>query len=105
MNGDELVATLSALSHPQRLRIVGALAGDGSTWVSQLARDLGISRPLLHLHLERLEAAGLVVSATEVAEDGKARRFVSLAPFDLRLDPETVARAAATVTVTERKKA
>lgn len=49
MNGDELVATLSALSHPQRLKVIRALAEDGSTWLSRLAQDLDISRPLLHL--------------------------------------------------------
>ena len=55
--GDALLRALSALANPHRLRIVAALSR-GSTHVSQLARDLGISRPLVHMHLARLEAAG-----------------------------------------------
>ena len=45
-DGDELLALLVALAHPIRLRIVEALAGE-PTYVSQLARDLDLSRPLL----------------------------------------------------------
>jgi predicted ArsR family transcriptional regulator len=43
------------------LRIVAALTKDGRNYVSQLARELGISRPLLHLHLQKLEEAGALV--------------------------------------------
>jgi DNA-binding transcriptional ArsR family regulator len=50
---------LGALANPHRLRIVAALAS-GRNYVSQLAREMGMSRPLLHMHLQRLEAAGLV---------------------------------------------
>ncbi len=82
-----------ALSHPQRVRIVAALA-EGRNYVSQLARDLRMSRTLLHLHLARLEAAGLLRSEMEVSEDGKAMRFVTLVPFSLHLNPDAVAEAA-----------
>ena len=55
--GDELLAMLAALASPHRLRIVAALQGGGRNYISALARELGISRPLLHLHLAKLEEA------------------------------------------------
>jgi DNA-binding transcriptional ArsR family regulator len=89
-NGKELLEELSALANPQRLRIVAAL-GSGRNYVSQLARDLAISRPLLHLHLQKLEAAGLVRSSLELSDDGKAMRFFELEPFRIEVTPEAIA--------------
>ncbi len=90
-NGKELFEELSALANPHRLRILAAL-GSGRNYVSQLARDLEISRPLLHLHLQKLEAAGLVRSALELSDDGKAMRFYELNPFELTVNLATIAR-------------
>jgi predicted transcriptional regulator len=92
-SGDELLAALSALANPHRLRIVAALT-QGRTYVSQLARDLEIGRPLLHMHLQRLEAAGLVTSRLELSEEGKAMRYFEVAPFALTLTPAAIAEAA-----------
>lgn len=97
LTGDELVDVLAALANPVRLRILGTLAG-GRDYVSRLARVIGISRPLLHMHLQRLEAAGLVVGSLELSDDGKAMKYFELAPLDLRLDAETLAHAARTLT-------
>jgi DNA-binding transcriptional ArsR family regulator len=97
LSGDELLTALSALANPHRLRIVAALTS-GRTYVSQLARDLGVSRPLLHMHLQRLEAAGLVTGHHEVSTDGKAMRYVALAPFSLTIDATSIAHATATLT-------
>ena len=94
-DGDELLALLAALAHPIRIRIVAAVT-ESSTYVSQLARDLGISRPLLHMHLQKLEAAGVVVGRMEVSDDGKAMRFVEVTDFVQKLDAATIARAAST---------
>ena len=88
---------LSALASPHRLRIVAALSS-GRNYVSQLARELGVSRPLIHMHLRRLEAAGLVSSELEVSDDGKAMNYYELRPLDLRLTPELIAGAARTLT-------
>jgi DNA-binding transcriptional ArsR family regulator len=96
--GDELVALLAALASPHRMRVVAALAG-GRNYVSQLARDLGISRALLQVHLKKLEASGLVTSRLEVSEDGKAMNYYEVAPFAVHLSPETVERASATLTL------
>ncbi|MBP2702758.1 winged helix-turn-helix transcriptional regulator [Microbispora sp. RL4-1S] len=96
MSGDELLRTLSALSNPHRLRVIAALA-EGRRYVSQLAREMSMSRPLLTVHLRKLESAGLVTGSLELSEDGKAMKFYELAEFELLLTPESVARAATTL--------
>lgn len=96
MTGDALLQTLATLANPHRMRVVAALAEERN-YVSQLARDLGISRALLQVHLRKLEAAGLVSSAVEVSADGKAMKFYEVAPFALHLTPETVRIAAQTL--------
>src|SRR6478752_8824792 len=83
-SGDELVDVLAALANPIRLRILAQLAG-GRDYVSHLAREIGISRPLLHMHLQRLETVGLVVGSLELSEDGKALKFYDVADFDIHL--------------------
>ena len=47
LTSDELLATLTAIAHPLRLRIIAELAG-GRVHVSELARRLDMSRPLLY---------------------------------------------------------
>ncbi len=96
-SGDELLRMLAALANPHRLRIVAALAG-GRNYVSRLARELGMSRPLLHMHLQRLEAAGLVTGTLELSEDGKAMKFFEVAPLALHLTPATIVEAVRTLT-------
>lgn len=95
--GDRLVEVMAALANPLRLRVVAALV-PGRDYVSHLARSIGISRPLLHMHLQRLEDAGLVVGSLELSDDGKAMKYFELVPFDLHLSPEVVAEAATTLT-------
>jgi DNA-binding transcriptional ArsR family regulator len=97
--GDQLLAILAALANPHRLRVIAALATSGRTYVSQLAREIGISRPLLHLHLQKLEEAGLVTSALELSADGKALNFYEVAPFAVALTPETISIAAKTLSL------
>jgi DNA-binding transcriptional ArsR family regulator len=95
--GDELVAMLAALANPLRLRIVAKLAG-GRDYVSHLAREIGVSRPLLHMHLQRLEAAGLIIGHLELSADGKAMKYYELTSFDLHLSASALADAAKTLT-------
>src|ERR687895_579335 len=89
-SGDHLLRALAALANPHRLRIVAALLG-GRNYVSRLAREIGMSRPLLHMHLQRLEAAGLVSGTLELSEDGKAMKYYEVAEFDLRLTASALA--------------
>ncbi|HZC16018.1 MAG TPA: helix-turn-helix domain-containing protein [Caulobacteraceae bacterium] len=96
--GDRLLATLTALANPHRMRVVAALAGGGRNYVSRLAREIGISRPLLHLHLRKLEDAGLVTSKLELSQDGKALNYFEVTEFAFHLTPAAVADAAKTLT-------
>jgi predicted transcriptional regulator len=96
MTGDELLRVLATLANPHRLRVLSALAGERN-YVSRLARDLGISRALLQVHLRKLEAAGLVSAAIEVSADGKAMKFYEVTPFTLHLTPETIRSATRTL--------
>src|ERR671934_1874451 len=97
LSGDDLVEMLAALANPIRVRIVAKLAG-GRDYVSHLAREIGVSRPLLHMHLQRLEAAGLVSGKLELSADGKAMKFYEVADFDLHLTAAAVAEAVQTLT-------
>ena len=94
LTSEELVAMLTAIAHPLRLRIIAELAG-GRVHVSELARRLGMSRPLLYMHLDRLEKAGLVAGQLELSQDGKAMKYFELVPFEMRITAETVVRALA----------
>jgi predicted transcriptional regulator len=98
LTGDRLLAALAALANSHRLRIVAALTRDGRNYVSQLARELGISRPLLHLHLQKLQEAGLVTSKLELSSDGKALNYFEVAKFDFELTPEAISAAAKSLT-------
>lgn len=67
--------------------------------VSQLVREVMISRPLLYMHLKRLEAAGLVKSKMKLSEDGKAMNYYEVTPFALHLSPESIKNSVNTLTV------
>jgi DNA-binding transcriptional ArsR family regulator len=98
LTGDALLAALAALASPHRLRILASLQSNGRNYVSQLAREIGISRPLLHLHLQKLEKAGLVTSQLELSPEGKALNFFEVSAFALTLTPAAIAHAALTLT-------
>jgi predicted transcriptional regulator len=97
MTGDALLQALATLANPHRLRVVAALT-EQRNYVSQLARELGISRALLQVHLRKLEAAGLITADIEVSEDGKAMKFYQVAPFAIELTPKAIMMAARTLT-------
>ncbi len=89
---DEFLRVLAALDNPHRLRIVALLAGE-RLHVSGIARQMGLSRPLVHMHLKRLEAAGLVKGSLELSEDGKAMKFFEVVPFAYQITPSLIREA------------
>ncbi|NUS15659.1 MAG: winged helix-turn-helix transcriptional regulator [Streptomyces sp.] len=95
--GDRLLVVLATLASQHRMRVLAALTAQRRQYVSELARELGISRALLQVHLRKLEKAGLVSSSLELSADGKAMKFYEVVPFDLRLTPQVVADAAGTL--------
>jgi DNA-binding transcriptional ArsR family regulator len=97
-SGDRMLLILAALASPHRLRIVERLHVGGRNYISRLAREVGLSRPLLHLHLRKLEDAGLVTSRFELSSEGKALNVFELADFAVDLTPSSIALAARTLT-------
>src|SRR5215467_5829717 len=97
LSGTRLVTALSALAMPLRLRIIAALVSGGRNYVSQLAREVGISRPLLHLHLQKLQEAGLVTSKLELSSDGKALNYFEVTDFEIELTPGAIVKAVKTL--------
>lgn len=86
---DELSQTLAALGSAPRLRIVASLLAE-PTHVSELARRLAMSRPLLYAHLNRLEAVGLVASRLELTDEGHAKKHYWVTEFGFDITPETI---------------
>ena len=78
MKDSDLSEFFSALSHPIRIRII-AILSKGEKFVSELAKELNISRPLLYLHLNKLEKAGIVETYVKnFPEPPYVKRFVKL---------------------------
>jgi predicted transcriptional regulator len=97
-SGDHLLKILEALANPHRLRIVAILTKERN-YISELARVLKMSRPLLYMHLQRLEKAELITSSLELSEDGKAMKYVAITPFALQLNPEQITEGVKTLTI------
>lgn len=93
ITSDELLTVLEALSNPYRLKIIAILYGK-KQYVSELARELGISRPLLYMHLRKLEGAGLVQGHLELSESGKAMKYYELNSFSIPLNDQFIAQTA-----------
>ncbi|WP_141434338.1 winged helix-turn-helix domain-containing protein [Bacillus sp. 03113] len=102
LSGDQLLITLEALSNPFRLKIIAILHQERQ-YVSQLARELGISRPLLYLHLQKLENAQLIKGHHEISKNGKAMKFYELSSFSITLDEHLIANVADSLTIKNRK--
>ena len=66
--------------------------------MSQLAREVMISRPAVHAP-ETPENAGLVTSKMELSEDGKAMNYYEIIPFVLQLSPESIVEAVKTLSI------
>lgn len=84
---EDYVKLFDALSHPMRVKIIGILAEERQ-YVSELARMVNISRPLLYMHLKKLEVAGIITGCHEISQSGKAIKYFAVNPFDIHLTPE-----------------
>ncbi|MGJ8525510.1 hypothetical protein LMG33818_001238 [Halomonadaceae bacterium LMG 33818] len=92
LTAEMLSSQLAAIASPQRMRILACLA-DEAVHVSELARRVGMSRPLLYMHLTKLEEAGFVSSTMALSESGKALKFFSIQPFDIHVTPNAIVQA------------
>lgn len=86
---DEIIDLCEVLSNKHRLRIIAALS-EKRKYTSELARELEISRPLLYLHLRRLEEVGILKGKTELGKGNRARRYYELCDFELCLNGKKI---------------
>ena len=68
MSPDPVGATFAALSDPTRRHVIGVLSGGQEVSVTELARELPISRQAVAKHLAALADAGLVESTRQGRE-------------------------------------
>lgn len=82
---------LAALGHPTRLLILMELT-KGENYLSEIAKNVGISRALAKVHLKKLREAGLVESRVLVMEDeARALRFYKINEFEVSVSPDRLA--------------
>ncbi|MHA1616018.1 MAG: ArsR/SmtB family transcription factor [Candidatus Njordarchaeales archaeon] len=82
---DELSKFFEALSHPIRVRILKILSM-GDKYISELARELNISRPLLYMHLSKLNKVGLVEMYIKHSDEPPyVKRFVRAKKYMLKI--------------------
>ncbi len=90
MDKKSLAQLLDALGNEHSLKIMSILAG-GEYFVSELAKMVGISRPLLYLHLKKLENAGLVESEIRHFEEPPyTKKFYRAKNFELILSLDRI---------------
>ncbi len=90
MDKKSLAQLLDALGNEHSLKIMSILAG-GEYFVSELAKMVGISRPLLYLHLKKLENAGLVESEIRHFEEPPyTKKFYRAKNFELKLSLDII---------------
>lgn len=92
MEDERLVQVLSALGHIYRLKIVTALTEE-EKYLSEIAKEVGISRALANIHLKKLIEADLVTTRVVLLEDeARALRYYKLNDFHVELSPEELKR-------------
>jgi predicted transcriptional regulator len=85
-----LAELLNALGNEHSLKILAILAGC-ECYVSELAKEVGISRPLLYLHLKKLENVGLVESEIRHFEEPPyTKKFYKSKNFELILSLDKI---------------
>ena len=88
---EEMASIMDGLGHPLRLRIIAILAMNGSLYLSDIAKRLGVSRALAKVHLVKLQKAGLVRSSVKLVEgEAKALRYYELVDFNITVNPRTI---------------
>ncbi|MCL2405263.1 MAG: winged helix-turn-helix domain-containing protein [Defluviitaleaceae bacterium] len=87
-----------ALSHPMRIKVIGILS-QKRRYVSELAKLLNMSRPLLYMHLKKLEEADVVIGSYEISETGKSMKYYEIKNFDVHLTPKLLAELAKSIPV------
>lgn len=88
---EKLVKTLKALANPIRLKMIASLEEEPKHAYA-LAKEMGLSYPLTHLHLKGLRKLGLI---EEIRQEARAEgrpltKIYTPARFELVLTPESI---------------
>ncbi|MBO8193402.1 helix-turn-helix domain-containing protein [Streptomyces oryzae] len=94
-------ATLKALAHPLRLRILRRLAAEGPATATALAAVLGENTGTLSYHLRQLESAGFIEDDPEHSSGGRERWWRGVRGLDVRRPPRADLTAAERAVVGE----
>jgi predicted transcriptional regulator len=86
---DEIINFCGTLSNKHRLCIIAALS-EKRKYTSELAKELDVSRPLLHLHLRNLEEVGILKGNIELGKGNRAMKYYELCDFELCLNGEKI---------------
>jgi len=86
-----------------RIKIVGILAEE-RRYISELAKIVNMSRPLLYMHLKKLEDAALITGSYEISDLGKTMKFYELASFSIHLTPKSLVELAYTIPISPTAK-
>lgn len=88
----ELATLCEALGNPVRLKILKKLC-EREWYIYELAKELGISRQLIYLHIRKLENAGLVEGEIRFdPEDPRAKKFYRAKKFRIVVDNGLIKR-------------
>lgn len=101
---EDYIKVFDALSNPIRVKIIGVLALQGRQYISELARIVNISRPLLYLHLKKLEEARLVSSTMEISESGKATKYIMLERINIGVTQELLENLSQQIVIVSQDK-
>lgn len=87
----KLVKTLKALANPIRLKLIASLEEEPKHAYA-LAKEMGLSYPLTHLHLKGLRKMGLIEEIRQEtrAEGRPVTKIYTPARFELVLTPESI---------------
>lgn len=87
----ELLGVLKVLANPARLRII-ALLSRRPMYVSEIARELKMPYPLVHLYLTKLEEVGIIETRYEFVKSEKphVRKYCKLTDFKIVLSPKII---------------
>lgn len=88
---EDLATKLSALGHPTRIKILMELT-KGENYLSEIAKNVGISRALAKVHLKKLRKSELVESKIlTMKEEARALRFYKILDFSFSISTESLA--------------
>jgi len=102
-NYEDYTKIFDALSHPMRIKIAGIIATERK-YVSELAKEIQMSRPLLYMHLKKLEEADLVTFNYEISDSGKTMKFYELKSFSFTLTPALLVELSPTIPTVVKEK-